>query len=185
MSAKHVELLTAPVGAPYLFYDVRPLFSGGGVPFTVQELANDLKRVGHSHIQKVRVLGCDKSGRWARRAGTSKIAPVNSALMSRHLSHICTERKGWHRSSTLCSAVTFPLRRGARPLEDNCGTLAERQLHPLQFAIGRLLLRGPNSEAERHALSATVSLPMSNVNFRLALPPLRNVSATGILGGQC
>jgi len=43
MSPKHVELLTAPVGALYLFYDVRPLFSGEGVPFTVQELANDLK----------------------------------------------------------------------------------------------------------------------------------------------
>jgi hypothetical protein len=68
---------------------------------------------GIEQYTKVRVSGCEKSGRWARRAGTSKITPVTSALMSSHLSHVRTEREGWHRSSTLCSAATLPLRRGA------------------------------------------------------------------------
>jgi hypothetical protein len=91
---------------------------------------------------KVRESGCDKSDRWARRAGLSKITPVTSALLSNHLSHIRTERERWHRTFTLCSVVTFPLAKKVlkRP---SASTLAERHLHPLQSAIGRLLLRGP------------------------------------------
>jgi hypothetical protein len=50
MSAELVELNPPPEGALYLVDYVRPLFSGGGVPFVVQELAGDLKRVGHSHV---------------------------------------------------------------------------------------------------------------------------------------
>jgi hypothetical protein len=52
LSAEPVKLLPARVGALYLFDYVCPLFSGGGMTFTVQELATDLKRVGQSHIQK-------------------------------------------------------------------------------------------------------------------------------------
>jgi hypothetical protein len=50
MSAEPVELLPTPVGALYLVDYVCPLFSGRGAPFVVQELAGDLKRVGHSHV---------------------------------------------------------------------------------------------------------------------------------------
>jgi hypothetical protein len=150
------------------------------MPSTVQELASDLKRVEHSHIQKVRVSGCDKSGRWARQAGTSKITPVTSALMSSHPSHIRTEREGWHRNSTLCLGVTLPLCEEALQaaerelLEKNCRTLAERRLRPLPSPPSSWT-PAPRRRGTPQAL--LVSPPQSGANFGLARPSLRNVCA--------
>jgi hypothetical protein len=132
------------------------------VPFTVQELACDLKRVGHSQYEKVRVSGCDKSGRWATPAGTSKITPASSALMSSHryLPYSHRARRVTQQLNAFFGcylrACEEALQAAERELlEDNGGTFAERHLHPLRSAIGRPLFVAPSSEAEREVSSAT------------------------------
>jgi hypothetical protein len=48
-------------------------------------------------------------------------------------------------------------------LEESCCTLAERHLHPLQSAIGRLLLRGPQLQGGEGRLMRNLSLRMCPV----------------------
>jgi hypothetical protein len=144
--ASHALFATVTPSRPRVVHLLSTKIEGGGVPFTVQELARNLKRVGWSHIQKF-ACGVVTSREVRKAGGYLKITPATSALMSSHLSHICTKRKGWHRSSTLCSAITLPLAKRCfkRPSASslNCRTLPEMHLHHLHSAIGRLLPRGP------------------------------------------
>jgi len=48
-------------------------------------------------------------------------------------------------------------------LEKNCGTLAKRHLHPLQPAIGRLLLRGPQLRGGEGRLKRNLFLRLGPV----------------------
>jgi hypothetical protein len=117
------------------------------------------------------VSSCDKSGRWARRAGgylkdharnfrldvqpplpyshrARRVAPKLHALFGCYLAP-CEE---------VLQAAESEL------LEENCRTLPERHLFPLQSAIGRLPLRGPQLRGGEEHLKR-------NLFLRLCLVP--------------
>jgi hypothetical protein len=98
------------------------------------------KAGGIESYTKVRVSGCDKSGRWARRAGTSKITThLPYSHRARRVAPLLHALFGCYLPP--CEEVRQPAEREL--LKENCGTVAMRHLNPLKSAIGRLLLRGP------------------------------------------
>jgi hypothetical protein len=62
-------------------------------------------------------------------------------------------------------------------LEDNCGTLEESNLLPLQSANLRLLLRGPQLRGGEGLLKRNLFLSLSTLPASGFAAPLRNVCA--------
>jgi hypothetical protein len=106
------------------------------------------KAGGSESYTKVRVSGCDKSGKWARRAGYLKdnahnfLPDVQPPLPYSHRARRVAPRLhalfGCYHPP--CEEVLQAAER--EMLEENCGMFVERHLQPLQSAIGRLR-RGP------------------------------------------
>jgi hypothetical protein len=165
------------------------VFSGGGGALHRPRTRQRPKAGGRETYTKVRMSGYENSSWWAERAGTSKVTPVTSALMSSHLSHIRTEREGWHRNSTLCSYVTLPPSKRCfkRPSASCLNKIATRSQRgtstPFSPPSGASFFVGPSSEAERDVSSATYFPAYVPCQLSACAAPSCEFLRRSILGG--